>query len=279
MLASKHAHPRDKNITFFKENHVYEVNGDRTYTSTTTFIHLFFPHFDAKHVIRKMRLSSNWEKSAYYGMTDDEILKKWDDKRDHSSTMGTMMHEYIEDVYNDVERNKEECETISKEIGMFEKFHSDYIGKLGYKPYRTEWYIYNEEDKIAGSIDMVFLRDPQNTDRVSIFDWKRIIALKEKNPYQKAFKPIDYLDDCNFNIYSLQLNMYKYILETYYNKTVEEMKLVIIHPDNDEYYVKDVPVRTDEIRALLFHQKEKKSSLSSSARRAFVPTNRRPLFL
>ena len=35
-------HNRDKNIKFYEEGHIYDVKGDKTYTSVTTFVHSFF---------------------------------------------------------------------------------------------------------------------------------------------------------------------------------------------------------------------------------------------
>ena len=278
MLALHNGHPRDKDITFLKENHIYEINGDKSFTSTTTFIHLFFPHFDSVKVIKKMRSSPNWVNSPYFGMTDQEITDKWDKKCKHSAEMGTMLHEYIEDVYNQ-EADREPPDVIKKEISLFNSFQIEVVDKLGYKPYRTEWYIYDEDIKIAGSIDMVFLKDPSDDSHVSIFDWKRVIALKECNPFQIARKPIQHLDDCNFNIYSLQLNMYKYILETKYNKILDEMKLVVIHPDNENYIVKDVPVMSDEIRAMIEHRKLHITSGAPPVTNSPARLNRRPVFL
>ena len=50
-----------------------------------------------------MRKGKNWEKSKYYGMTDDEIKKLWDDNRIDASTKGTKMHLDIEGFYNNID--------------------------------------------------------------------------------------------------------------------------------------------------------------------------------
>ena len=47
-----------------------------------------------------MRKGKNWVKSKYYGMTDDEIKKQWDDNRIDASTKGTKMHLDIEGFHN-----------------------------------------------------------------------------------------------------------------------------------------------------------------------------------
>lgn len=248
-LSEKHPHERDSRIVFYEEGHVYEVNGDRGYISTTTFIHRFFSVFNAVEVIRKMRLSKNWPSSPYNGQTDEQIMKIWDDKKQKAATLGTLMHAFIEDFYNQAGPSDDErALRIGREILLFEAFARDF---QVYTPYRTEWCVFDEEFKIAGSIDMVFLRDSSNPDRVCIFDWKRVPELKKRNPFQKALPPLFPLDDCNFVHYSLQLNMYRHILQKHYGKIVEEMKLVLIHPENDSYKVHDVPIMEAEISRML----------------------------
>jgi ATP-dependent exoDNAse (exonuclease V) beta subunit len=120
------------------------------------------------------------------------------------------------------------------------------------KPYRTEWTVYNEDIKISGSIDMVY-KNPDDT--LSIYDWKRAKGITRINTFNKfALTPcICHLPDSNFWHYALQLNMYKYILETKYNKIVKELYLVRLHPDAEEknYELIQLPILSIEINDLI----------------------------
>ena len=243
-LAEANGHPRDKRIQFIEEGHIYDVDGDQNYTSVTTFIHHFFKPFDAKEVIQKMKKSQRWSHSPYFGMTDQEIMDQWEQKRVDSASSGTYMHQQIELFYNG---ETPQTTPIEKEWQLFSQFHQDF----SYKPYRTEWYVFDEDAKLAGSIDMVFCGTNGNTDEVIVADWKRTSDLKTQNIFQKGIHPVHHLDDCNFYHYSLQLNTYKYILEKNYNKKVQQMFLVVLHPTNDTYIVKDVPVLQEEVRAMI----------------------------
>ena len=100
------------------------------------------------------------------------------------------------------------------------------------KPYRTEWMVYHEELKLAGSIDMVY-ENPDGS--LSIYDWKRSKEISKTNGFKKyALNPcIDYLPDTNYWHYSLQLNTYKAILEAKYGKKVTDLYLVRLHPNNE----------------------------------------------
>ena len=50
-LAEKNPHPRDNDITFDEGPHIYTVYGKQDYTSTTTWIHQQFSHFEPDKVI------------------------------------------------------------------------------------------------------------------------------------------------------------------------------------------------------------------------------------
>ena len=102
------------------------------------------------------------------------------------------------------------------------------------KPYRTEWLVYYEELKIAGSIDMIY----ENSDgSLILYDWKRAKEIKKNDWFNSSYATtqcISHLPNTNFWHYSLQLNTYKAILEAKYNKKVSGMYLVKLHPTNPE---------------------------------------------
>ena len=224
-LAKKNAHPRDKNIVFDEGPHIYTIKGDSDYMSVTTWNHSHFPHFNPDLVIKKMMASRKWPNNKYYGKTPEEIKKIWSDNGKQASTAGTKMHYDIECFYNDMEIEvDEDC----KEFQYFEEFEQEIGQHL--KPYRTEWMVYDEELRFAGSIDMIF----KNKDgSLEIYDWKRSKEIKYKNDFENAHtKCIKHLENTNYNLYSLQLNTYKAILEKNYNQKVKGMYLVVLHPNN-----------------------------------------------
>ena len=134
------------------------------------------------------------------------------------------------------------------EWNYFINFIKDYPNLI---PYRTEWIIYDNEIKIAGSIDMVFKNDDET---LSIYDWKRSKLITRINNFNRFAIPyqICHLPDSNFWHYSLQLNIYKYIIEKNYNKKVKDLFLVRLHPDSIEnnYELIQLPILTKEIEDL-----------------------------
>lgn len=154
------------------------------------------------------------------------------------------MHEKIESYY------------LGKSVSAdttFELFKI-FANKITLKPYRTEWAVYDWEQKIAGTIDFV---DYQNGEYI-IYDWKRSDKLIAKNglPIKnsqygvKALPPIENLDDSPYYHYALQLSLYKYILEKNYGITVSKLRLGIFHPSYNKPYVLEMPYLENEISAL-----------------------------
>lgn len=226
-LAEKNKHPRDKCITFDEGPHIYTINGDSDYMSVTTWNHSHFSHFDADKIIDKMMMSRKWGPAhKHWGKTKEQIKKEWDENGKKASLAGTKMHYDIECYYNEMDVEVEE-ECI--EWKYFENFEED-IGQYK-EPYRTEWMIWDDKLKFAGSIDMTYINKDGTID---IYDWKRSVGIKKENRYQNALtKCIKHLPDSNYWHYSLQLNTYKALLEKNYDVKVRDMYLVCLHPNNE----------------------------------------------
>lgn len=239
LLKEKNAHPRDARISFVDSSHTYYIDGSSEgYISSTTLVHTLFPRFDADLIIKKMMRSKNWCKSPYRGMTPDNIKKSWDDNRDTAARMGTAMHENIEMYYN-----SRPHETRSKEFRMFTEYVEDHENLV---PFRTEWEIFDDVAKVAGSVDMLY-EDPDEPGSIIIADWKRSKAIKSENRWQKGTDVLTgHLDDCNLVHYSMQLALYKNILQNRYDQKVSKTFLVILHP-NQESYLKIETLDMDEV--------------------------------
>ena len=259
-LRDKNLHKRDTQATLDEETHIYNINGETDYTSMTTFIHSLFEKFDSDKIIDNMMMSKKWTENKYYGMTRQEIKDLWNKNNREATEAGTKMHYDIECFYNRIININN-----SKEFEYFMNFHNDNI-KDRLEPYRTEWIVYGEDIKIAGSIDMVFKKNKKNKNNknnnknnnsketLDIYDWKRCREISKKSNFNKwsINEKIEHIPDTNFWHYGLQLNGYKYILENYYDKIVEDLYLVCLHPNNknDNYILIKVPDLQEEIKTL-----------------------------
>lgn len=251
-LAIFNKHPRDERIRFQDEGHAYFIDGQTgEYTSVTTVIHDFFPVFDADEAILKMTKSRRWPNNPLFGKTPDEIKDIWARNGKDASDQGTRLHETIEDFFKFLARHGQVdfAPAYCVEYGYFLDFFRDHV-QPRFVPYRTEMRIFHEEVKIAGSIDMIFqcIQDPT---RYYIYDWKRSKEIKTSNGFgQKAYGPLSHLDDCNYETYSLQLNIYKRILQEKYDMNVVAMALVVFHPNQSTYQlvgVREMAAEVDDI--------------------------------
>lgn len=229
MLSQLNTHARDARIVFLPTTHTYVVDGSHIgITSVTTFIHQYFPKFDASRVLKKMKKTVKAEK--YPGLSDDAIKNKWTEDGKKSSEKGTSLHQMIESFYNG---EKIESETI--EFRHFLAFHETI--KTHLIPYRTEWSIFDGEIDLAGQLDMLYKKDDGT---YALYDWKCVKEIKMANPYEKGIDLCNSLDHCNYYHYSLQLHIYKRILETRYDIVVSDAKLVVLHPSNETYVLYNI---------------------------------------
>lgn len=265
-LQKRNHHIRDEFIQFFEQDHKYIITCDQesTYTSVTTWNHSHFPHFDADQIIKKMMNGKSWKQGhKYWGKTKEQIKEEWDTNKNSVSSAGTDMHYQIECFMNnpnipgkfkhsDLLTDYLEQSFLEKEGSKEWTYFLNYIqDTANFIPYRTEWTIFHEDIKLAGSIDMVY----ENEDgTLNIYDWKRAKNITPINAFNKyaLTETISHLPDSNFWHYTLQLNTYKAILEDKYNKKVKDLYLVRLHPDAEEenYELIKLPDLQKEIKEL-----------------------------
>ncbi len=265
-LNSLNSHPRDWQIKFVPETHKYYVAySDHKDSHTCQFnvsvselTKQFFPEFDSQEALENTRNSKNYNtQKRYKGMTNEQILEKWEFDRNSASHQGTFYHLLLENHCNGYDLKKYEHLIPIKQ---YLKWRKDFFDKE-FVEFRTEFRLHSCETlRLVGTADLFAIRKnhglPCETDdtlTVSIFDWKNTKELKMFG--QKfGFGPCSKLRECNYSHYCIQQNIYKYLFETYYtqwvynghkyNKVkVELMKLVIIHDNNinNEAITIDVP--------------------------------------
>ena len=216
-------HQRDSRIEFFPKPHLYRIDGTTNYVSATTLINRFFKDFDAEKIAKKIE--------ERRGVPKKITMKVWADEGTQAAEDGLKLHRDIEDYFE----NK--IEQSSREFKFFLEFYKNKLGSP--TPFRTEWRIFDNNRKVAGTADLV-LRKKDGT--FAIYDWKRSKEIKRNGHPDfhtkitaKGVSLMSGIEHCNYIHYSLQLNIYKKILEKYYvAKPVTEMYFVQLHP-NEQY--------------------------------------------
>jgi hypothetical protein len=260
-LAIKNWHPRDSLITFAEEildsedHHKYFIRGEKDYCSVSGFYKQFFEDFQnvttATNMINRSDFWLNEKYKEYWNVLENKtnedsieiIVKMWNDNGILQSQLGKVMHRKLELFLNN--DNQELYNDPEKEISHFLQFYKDYITD-DLHVFRTEMMMFDDESKLCGCADVIFIEKSEEEYiplwqsgkrklKVFLGDWKRSKCISKTGYNKWAKKPCQSLPDCNFSKYSLQLNLYKYLLEKNYDLIVQNMTIYVFHPNNDSY--------------------------------------------
>lgn len=227
-------HKYFNDISFNEESHTYRKNNE-DFISVTSLLHHYSQPFDSDKIASKTAKSR--------GVTKESLLKEWKEKGDTSAKKGKYIHKIIEDYLS----NKKEINTnlYSIEINQFINFYNQFL--YNKEIVYLEKVLYNEEYKIAGTIDCLAYDKEQNI--LYYIDWKTNEKFTFSNKYQKLKKPLDKYEQSNKEVYGLQLSLYRYIVEeaVLQNESLKNMKnksqniVVQFSEANQNYVIYELP--------------------------------------
>jgi hypothetical protein len=252
-MNSKIAIFRDPNFIFEEEAHVYTYNGTK-YDSVTTFIKNFKEPFDKEYWSKR--------KAKELGVDPSTILNEWEGKANTANVLGTDVHKWIEDFWSgDVrELNPEKEDPILIErVGKFMEIYEKRLKNL--IPLQPELRIFSKKWRLAGTIDQPFLVwEPKLQKYLFILgDWKTNKEFKTdehpKGRYKKLKHPFSNLYENNLNEYSIQISLYRLILEEELGVETHSGFLCHIGPDGPAkiYPTKDL---RSVLKVYLEHNRE-----------------------
>jgi hypothetical protein len=228
----------DPNFSFNEDLHVYKYRGDK-FDSVTTFLKIFKTPFDKKYWAEK--------KAREKGVPVNEIYAEWEDKGNKANSLGTDVHKWIEDFWSGLSPSLPEDDGDYKD--RVEKFLRIYEKKLKFLiPLRSELRVFSKKWKLAGTIDQLFLfwDEKRNMVVLIIGDWKTNGDFKSdehpKGKYKKLLRPFSNLYENHHNEYSIQISLYRLILEEELGIEADSGFLCHIGPENEAkiYPVKDL---------------------------------------
>lgn len=253
MLAGQNAHDQDGRLAFDSAAHTYLLDGKHPCRSVTSVVAGAFPKFDPDEALGLMRGGSRWNPThPLFAMSNEDIKRQWAETGANAREAGTRLHEHLDSILNLPRSYWGEAITESMAAGGPAELDAAraFLNTLppGSAPFRTEWSIFSARDKMAGTVDALFL-EPDGT--FTLYDWKHAKALKWDNPYRTAHPPLRHLPDSKLARYTLQLNCYRHMLETQMSIPINRMLIVAIHADYDGgYHVYPVGRMEKEVEAL-----------------------------
>lgn len=260
-----------RKVKFIEDTHRYLDEEDRELISVSAFTERFKQKVDWKAVAKKVALKQS---KTGEPTTTEEVLAKWERKRDLSAQTGTLYHSIRENELL-AQVNPEfygvSCDTQQCEFYDGAKY-SIPINKLENNTVYPELMIYDFDHMICGQADKVIVAKK----KINIWDYKTDTEIKYKafsskwvEP-AKLLGPLSHLDDCNANIYSIKMSLYMYLLWKSNKGTLLPGDIIIEHvhlerdSDNDNLPIlKDnkpivkkieqikLPYRKKEVEAML----------------------------
>ena len=252
---------RDARVRFQESPRGYYVDGVRMSKSVTELVHKYFKPFIPRAVAGRMLQRDDFYEAEKYREywplkgddleeSIDRVVAAWDE----TSRLGTEMHQTIEDWYN-TGKELRSC----NESRFFLTFHQ-YTVSLGCTPLKSEQILWSKKYNLAGCCDMLYLvpreqcahilRPGDARTPVWLVDWKRSKGIDTEG-YGKGLGLCRDVPDCNFYHYSLQLNIYKYLLERCYGLVVVRMTMVILHPKQADHIRFEVKSDQCRVRRIL----------------------------
>ena len=228
---------RNSRLEFDEPTHRYYVDKIMCSLSVTKIIHAPFPMFDKQKALAHMRPATRLAK--YDTLSDDQIFTKWAQKSSASSSIGTRMHKAIEHYF--LKGTISDDPDIAPEMGQFKDFIARVLKIHEITAVAVEISIFCEpRNKIdlAGQFDFLG-RDNKN--ELCIMDWKRCETLKlsVNGHFGYGAGVCAGEENVNFIHYSLQLHVYRHMLEKYYDIVVHpnQIYIVVFHRRNTNYQI------------------------------------------
>jgi len=193
-------------LIFKKEAHTYHLDG-KELKSVSKWIEQFVPKFDSEAVSMACAKRDN--------LNQQDILDKWEKKKNISVHLGNWVHESIEYYL------KYDKDFTNAPVEAFKKHQTQ-------NRYLSETIVHSDE--IAGTIDLIEVIEKG---KVKIHDFKTNEDLyKKKGKLLGAYK---HLENSPVNKYTLQLNKYKELLQGM--KDVEVLELNLWHYKDGEFKI------------------------------------------
>lgn len=237
-------------VTYYDEPHKYYV-GDNELISVTTLIHEYQEKFDEEY----------WSEYKAKELNIDKYLIKraWNFINKKGTIKGSIIHDYAENLFlNKVFKYPKQL--ILDEFGFdpvfdeylitkkhVDNFYNDVKGKL--IPLRTEYVVYDEESHVGGMLDKLFYNVKAN--EIQIWDHKTNKDLTLENKKNKLLNELFVLDDCDLEIYSLQLSLYKLIIERNTNIKLGKSYIIWYSHNNPTYKIIETKDRSYYAKVIL----------------------------
>ena len=180
--------------------------------------------FDAFTIATRCVANPN---SKYFGRTVEDVVAEWSNKGAKTGLRGMGLDNYVAHVYEHAEFDLNQCsEDLLGMCKQFDVFKENVLDITGLELVGRELWV-QDTNNIKGRMDALFAL----SNDLIIFDWKTFEKMETSNSYgKKLLGPASHLDDCNANLATFQIYLYKYFLKKYYNIEVKSCRIGWFRP-------------------------------------------------
>jgi hypothetical protein len=202
-----------EHLEFDEKKHQYKFFNIKL-TPVSYIVSKFYKPFDT----HKMAIFTARKR----GVTVQEMLKEWEDKKISSCTLGTNTHLFAENwTPESIPKNGME-ESVSNYFNALIETKNPIIHLL------KEFRMFSKKLLIAGTVDRIDYNPLTN--KYICVDYKTNEDLYKNYKGQKMLAPFSHLLDSPFNKYQIQLSLYKMLFELT-GEEVESMQIIWFRPD------------------------------------------------
>jgi hypothetical protein len=230
---------QDPSFIFESDSHTYHYSGIK-YDSVTTFLKRFKVPFDNDYWSKR--------KASELGVDVSIIKNEWELKASTANKLGTEVHKWIEEFWGGENQELPEDPEVLKRVNSFKNLYELRFKNL--VPLKPELKIFSKKWKLAGTIDQPFLMWDEKKQQVLflIGDWKTNKDFKHdahpKGRYKKLLHPFSDLYENSHNEYSIQISLYRLIIQEELGLETHGGFLVHLGPEETKIYpVKDLRER------------------------------------
>ena len=188
---------------FNPDYHSYTYHGAKL-QSVTAALKKFHPAFDKAAVAKRVA-----EKN---GQTVAEVLADWEARGKIAIDKGNRVHKHIEETLNGtIPAGVDPFLIFNERLPEMDAFDRLWEGMSQFvRPIQVEWVIGDFDWGLGGTVDTMMVNE--HTGLFHIWDWKTG-KFDTSNLWEKLLPPFETFDACKLNVYSLQVSMYRLIIE------------------------------------------------------------------
>lgn len=266
---------------FYQDGHYYTYKDKPISIGATGLIEQYCNEFKADEVAEKVAIKNQQiidriKKDRYRTVEDIVLWNKilndktntiqgnlelWSYKNKFACNKGSTCHEYAQSRWSGEEWNLIEfdnsylyLQAVNKIKEQADNFRKDFDDKLEHL--YDEYVIGSEEYDIASAIDHLFIN--KATGGLVLVDYKTNSDIHKSEKFAKNMKvPLHKTKDFTLNHYYIQLSIYKYLVEKYTDLVIEDMFIVYLSENIDNYEIIEIPYKKEDVIKILENRRVK----------------------